>query len=146
MIKLKNIRKLDDIKAIQYGLNKEIEENKSKEAALPNKQWIGIDLGTTNSMVAFWSTKENIKGKANGEIQVVQNVLSGHSSTPSMVFYKSEVNYLAGYPAKTKLVTNFGNVMYDSKRILGKKFSDKKLQEYLKFWPFTVKSDSNDRP
>ena len=36
--------------------------------------------------------------------------------------------------------------MYDSKRILGRNFSDHKLQEYLKTWPFTLTSDELDFP
>ena len=79
-------------------------------------------------MVAYWH-KINVdsNGQVTGYIKVVQNVDSTLSTTPSMVFYQSEDKFCAGNPAKIKQVSNFGNVMYDSKRILGKKFSDKKL-------------------
>ena len=50
----------------------------------PNEQWVGIDLGTTTTSLAYVKIQEN--GKIN--IKMIQNVESGKDSTPSVVFYQ----------------------------------------------------------
>ena len=53
---------------------------------------------------------------------------------------------MVGDSAKLNSINAYRNVLYDSKRILGRKFSDEKLQQYLKTWPFTLNCDQLDNP
>ena len=63
--------------------------------AVDNSAWIGIDLGTTNSVVAIYE-------KSAREVLVLQNPDSGQSTTPSVVAYKdNKIGYdvMVGEPA-----------------------------------------------
>ena len=63
--------------------------------AVDNYAWIGIDLGTTNSVVAIYE-------KSAREVLVLQNPDSGQSTTPSVVAYKdNKIGYdvMVGEPA-----------------------------------------------
>lgn len=98
---------------------------------------IGIDLGTTYSCVAVWDTKQN-------KTIIIPNEL-GCNTTPSWVSFTDEK--LVGQPAKNKLSSNAQNTVYDSKRLIGKYFSDEQLQADLKHFPFTVKNNpTNNKP
>ena len=123
--------------------SKEPERNEDE-----GEQWIGIDLGTSNSMVTYFKL-DVIKGsKINGRIEVVQNINDNNIITPSVVFFneKNEKNPLIGYAAKEKMVQQFEQVCYDSKRILGRNFGDPEIQEYRKTWPFILQKGLNDKP
>ena len=96
---------------------------------------IGIDLGTTNSCVAVWK---------NNRIQIVPNVM-GKRVTPSFISIdKKEI--LVGDAAKNQIIRNPENTIYDTKRLIGRNFSDKIVQEDMKYWNFKVKGDKNDKP
>ena len=95
-----------------------------------NIQILGIDLGTTFSCVG------TIK---NGKIEIIPND-SGDRTTPSVVsFKKSEI--LVGKAAKNLLIENPKNTVYDSKRLIGRRFNDNIVQENLKYWDFNVDKD-----
>ena len=81
--------------------SKEPERNEDE-----GEQWIGIDLGTSNSMVTYFKLDGNIGSKINGRIEVVQNINDNNIITPSVVFFneKNEKNPLIGYAAKEKMV------------------------------------------
>ena len=97
---------------------------------------IGIDLGTTNSCVAVWQ---------NGVVKVIQNE-QGKTTVPSVVSFGKE-QILVGEAAKRNLTTNAKNTIYDAKRLIGRKFSDKEVQKDIKLWPFKVKKQENsNRP
>jgi len=96
---------------------------------------IGIDLGTTNSVVSVME---------GGEPLVVTN-LEGNRTTPSVVAFTADGNRLVGAPAKRQAVTNAHNTLYAIKRLIGRRFEEKEVQKDIKLMPFKiVKADNND--
>lgn len=93
---------------------------------------IGIDLGTTNSCVGWWN-----KDKAS--VDILSNP-QGHRTTPSYVAFTDQEK-LIGEPAVRQQLKNPQNTIYESKRFIGRVFSDPKLQEELKH---TLNSDSGE--
>ena len=86
---------------------------------------IGIDLGTTNSCVAYVESNEP---------KVIINE-EGNRTTPSIVsFGKNENEILVGEPAKRQAVVNPEKTVYSSKRLIGRRFeetsSDRKVLPY----------------
>ena len=88
---------------------------------------IGVDLGTTYSCVAVYKA---------GSVEVIVND-QGNRVTPSYVAF-TETERLVGDAAKTQAALNPENTVYDTKRLIGRKFSDATVQEDMKMWPFTV--------
>jgi molecular chaperone DnaK len=86
---------------------------------------IGIDLGTTNSCVAFME---------GGQAKVIPNSEGGRT-TPSVVASKKG-DTIVGMPARRQAVTNPANTIYSAKRFIGRKFSE--VKEELKNVPFKV--------
>lgn len=96
---------------------------------------IGIDLGTTNSCVAIMDGKEP---------RVLENS-EGTRTTPSMVAFSKDGEWLVGQPAKRQAVTNPDHTMYAVKRLIGRKFDDPDVQKMAKTAPFKiVKGDNGD--
>ena len=97
---------------------------------------IGIDLGTFNSCVAVFQ---------NGKVDIIPNEF-GERTTPSYVsFVNNEI--MIGNAAKNRVNSNPTNTIYSTKRIIGRKFSDNKLQEDLFLWPFKIIKDLySERP
>lgn len=96
---------------------------------------IGIDLGTTNSCVAVMDGKEP---------RVIENA-EGARTTPSMVGFTKDGERLVGQPAKRQAVTNPANTLYAIKRLIGRPFDDKQVQEMAETAPFNiVKGDNGD--
>lgn len=93
---------------------------------------IGIDLGTTNSVVAIME---------GGEPKVLVNE-EGARTTPSVVAYTKDNERLAGQIAKRQAVTNPENTIYSAKRFIGRRFSE--IQEEIKLVPYTVVEKGND--
>ena len=96
---------------------------------------LGIDLGTTYSCVAVWK---------NGKVDVIPNE-QGSRITPSVVAFTNKER-LIGDAAKNQIVKNYKNTVYDAKRLIGRLYNDKVVQEDMKLWPFKVKDDGNNRP
>ena len=96
---------------------------------------LGIDLGTTYSCVAVWK---------NGKVEVIPNE-SGNRITPSVVSFTNKER-LIGDAAKNQIVKNYKNTVYDAKRLIGRLYNDKEVQEDMKLWPFKVKDDGNNSP
>ncbi len=96
---------------------------------------IGIDLGTTNSCVAI------MEGNTP---KVIENS-EGARTTPSIVAYQEDGEILAGASAKRQAVTNPRNTVYASKRLIGRKFSEKEVQKDINLMPYSiVKADNGD--
>ncbi|MFW6328924.1 MAG: molecular chaperone DnaK, partial [Alkalispirochaetaceae bacterium] len=77
---------------------------------------IGIDLGTTNSVVAVME---------GGEPTVIQNA-EGHRTTPSVVAYSSSGERLVGQSARNQMITNPERTIYSIKRFMGLSYSEAK--------------------
>lgn len=95
------------------------------------KKIIGIDLGTTNSVVSF------VEG---GNPKVIPNK-EGANTTPSIVAYTKDGKRLVGTVAKRQAVTNPENTIYSVKRFIGRKFDE--AQEEAKNVPYKVVKASN---
>ena len=102
---------------------------------MDNNIAIGIDLGTTYSCVAVW--KDN-------QVEIIAND-QGLRTTPSYVAF-TDSERLIGQSAKNQSGNNPVNTIYDAKRLIGRKFSEKGTQSDIKHFPFEVKPDSEDRP
>ncbi len=92
---------------------------------------IGIDLGTTNSVVAV------IEG---GEPKVIINQ-EGNRLTPSVVGFTKEGEKLVGQVAKRQAITNPENTVYSIKRFMGRKYDE--VSEEMKMVPYKVVKTSN---
>ena len=96
---------------------------------------IGIDLGTTNSVVAVME---------GGEVKIIPNQ-EGNRITPSMVAVTDKGEILVGEPAKRQAVTNPENTVFAVKRLMGRKIDDPNVQRFMKIAPYKiVPADNND--
>ncbi|HXG93538.1 MAG TPA: molecular chaperone DnaK [Blastocatellia bacterium] len=93
---------------------------------------IGIDLGTTNSVVAVME---------GGEPLVIENA-EGSRTTPSVVAFTKDGNRLVGQVAKRQAVTNPENTIYSIKRFMGRRFDE--VTEEMKMVPYKVTQAGND--
>ena len=89
---------------------------------------IGIDLGTTNSVVAVME---------GGEPTVITNSEGGRT-TPSVVAFTKDGSRLVGQVAKRQAVTNPENTVYSIKRFMGRRFDE--VTEEIKQVPYKVKA------
>jgi molecular chaperone DnaK len=92
---------------------------------------VGIDLGTTNSVVAVME---------GGKPSVIQNA-EGFRTTPSVVAYTKSGDRLVGQIAKRQAVINPDNTFYSVKRFIGRKSEE--VADELRQVSYVVKNDSN---
>ena len=85
------------------------------------KKAIGIDLGTTYSCVGIWEEGKPI---------ILQNDYS-NGTTPSMVTFIGNKT-LIGEGSRNVFYRNIKNTVYDAKRLIGRKYKDKEVQEEKK--------------
>ena len=95
---------------------------------------IGIDLGTTYSCVGVFK---------NGRVEIIAND-QGNRITPSYVAF-TEGERLVGDAAKNQATINPENTVFDVKRLIGRKYTDKSVQADKKLVPYEFVSD-NDKP
>ena len=88
---------------------------------------IGIDLGTTNSVVAVME---------GGEPKVIANEEGGRT-TPSVVGFTKSGERLVGQVAKRQAITNPENTIYSIKRFMGRRFNE--VNDEMKMVPYKVK-------
>jgi molecular chaperone DnaK len=95
---------------------------------------IGIDLGTTNSVVASVQgpTPSVIRGR------------SGSSLLPSVVAWSKTGKLLVGQIAKRQAITNPTDTVYAAKRLIGRKYSSEQTQQALTVLPYTVEAGEHD--
>jgi molecular chaperone DnaK len=94
---------------------------------------LGIDLGTTNSVMAV------IEG---GEPTVIPNA-EGARLTPSVVAMSKSGERLVGQVAKRQAITNPENTIFSIKRFMGRKFNDPEVQRDLKLVPYKISEAPN---
>src|SRR5207302_1543883 len=96
---------------------------------------IGIDLGTTNSVVAVME---------GGEPTVITNS-EGNRLTPSVVAVNPKTSErMVGQVAKRQAITNPENTIFSIKRFMGRKVSDPVVEKDKKLVPYPVTAAAND--
>ncbi len=95
---------------------------------------IGIDLGTTNSCVAVM--------EAGGEVKIITNAEGGRT-TPSIVAVSESGERIVGQAAKRQAVTNPENTVFAVKRLIGRKFNSKEIQDDIPILPYKIEAASN---
>ena len=93
---------------------------------------IGIDLGTTNSVVAVME---------GGEAKVVPNEEGGRT-TPSVVAFTKDGQRLVGQIARRQAITNPESTIFSIKRFMGRRYAE--VSEEMKLVPYGVKAGAND--
>ena len=91
---------------------------------------VGIDLGTTNSVVAVME---------GGKPKVIHSA-EGENVIPSVV---NPIKNIVGRVAKRQAVVNPKETIFSVKRLMGRKFNDPEVQRDMKWLPYTVKSGKN---
>jgi molecular chaperone DnaK len=94
---------------------------------------LGIDLGTTNSVVAVIEA---------GEPTVLENS-EGARITPSIVAITKSGERLVGQVAKRQAVTNPENTVFSVKRLMGRKYDDAEVQRTIKSAPYKITRAAN---
>ncbi len=90
---------------------------------------LGIDLGTTNSAMAYMS---------GGKPEVIANS-QGNRTTPSVVATDEKGEILVGAPAKNQAITNPKDTIYSVKRLIGRPFDSDDVKKDLENFPFETK-------
>ncbi len=94
---------------------------------------IGIDLGTTNSVMAYME---------GGKPNVISNSQGGRL-TPSVVAQDEKGETLVGTPAKNQAVMNPEGTIYSVKRLIGRRWDDPEVEKDKKLLPFEMRKSSN---
>jgi hypothetical protein len=108
------------------------EENDMNTPTIPA---IGIDLGTTNSCVAYFHPSKN-----KASVIVIPNEF-GDKVTPSVVSFNDN-NEMIGNVAKKEALSNPRNTIYSVKRLIGQNFKNLNVKEF----DYKVTDDGNDNP
>src|SRR5438270_1936096 len=94
---------------------------------------LGIDLGTTNSVMAVMEAGEPV-GFENSE---------GSRLTPSIVAITKSGERLVGQVAKRQAVTNPENTVFSVKRLMGRRYDDPEVQRTIKSVPYKITRAAN---
>jgi len=101
----------------------------------PQKDIIGIDLGTTNSCVSIMEGSEP---------KVLENA-EGARTTPSVVAFTDDGQRLVGLPAKRQAQTNPQNTVYATKRLIGRQINDSEVKKEQAMVPFKIVKSPNSQ-
>src|SRR5881227_503072 len=105
---------------------------RTEETIVATEKIIGIDLGTTNSVVAVME---------GGEVKVIANQ-EGNRLTPSVVAFTDKGERLVGDPAKRQAITNPRRTIYSIKRFMGRRHNEVESEE--KLVPYKIVGGPND--
>ena len=94
---------------------------------------IGIDLGTTNSCVGVWK---------NNKVDIIPVPETGDKITPSVVCFTNNEE-IVGILSKNKSEQYYKSIIYDSKRLIGKKYNEIDKKE-LEIYPFEIEPDKEN--
>jgi molecular chaperone DnaK len=94
---------------------------------------IGIDLGTTNSCVAIME---------GGDAKVITNPEGGRT-TPSIVAVSESGERSVGQIAKRQAITNPENTVFGVKRLIGRQYASKEVQDDIKILPYKIEQAKN---
>ncbi|MGD9137774.1 MAG: molecular chaperone DnaK [Desulfobacterales bacterium] len=94
---------------------------------------IGIDLGTTNSCVAIMD---------GNDANIITNPEGGRT-TPSMVAMSNDGERLVGQIAKRQAVTNPENTVFGIKRLIGRQYDSKEVQDDIRVLPYKIEKAAN---
>ncbi|MCB9817629.1 molecular chaperone DnaK [Candidatus Nomurabacteria bacterium] len=94
---------------------------------------IGIDLGTTNSAMAVME---------GGKPEIIANA-EGNRTTPSVVAINKGGERLVGQTARRQAVTNPSNTVYEMKRLIGRRWTDKEVQRDIKLMGYEMVKGSD---
>eukprot|EP01084_Bolivina_argentea_P074758 135592_1 len=97
---------------------------------IANSYTIGVDLGASFSCVGVM---------INGKVEIIPNA-AGNRVIPSVVSFTDQKTLIGDdiYEYGNPFVVNPNNTIYQTKRMIGRRFSDKEVQKNIKSWPFTV--------
>jgi heat shock protein 1/8 len=96
----------------------------------------GFDIGTTTSCAAIW---------INDRVEIIPDTQTGSRIIPSYVSFNDNEK-LVGDAAKNQSTMNPKNTIYDTKRLIGRKYTDEVVQHDVKLWSFNVSGDNNNKP
>ena len=94
---------------------------------------IGIDLGTTNSCIAVMEA---------GDAKIINNPEGGRT-TPSMVAVAENAERLVGQMAKRQAITNPENTVFGIKRLIGRQYDSKEVQDDIRVLPYKIEKAGN---
>lgn len=94
---------------------------------------IGIDLGTTNSLVAYM---------VDGKPKVVTDHLGKNALVPSIIYFERADSVIVGNDAIEKLITDPENTIFSIKRLMGKSYRD--VAEYQNFFSYKIIDNDTD--
>ncbi|MDB4977603.1 MAG: Chaperone protein DnaK [Myxococcaceae bacterium] len=97
---------------------------------------LGIDLGTTNSVVAV---------AAGGAIQVLPDA-EGNKLFPSVVSFHPSGSVLAGYPARERRLVDAANTVYSIKRLIGRPYRSEEVRRARERFPFSFQEGPTGGP
>ena len=97
---------------------------------------LGIDLGTTNSVVAV---------ATNGKVQVLPDA-EGNKLFPSVVSFHPSGSVLAGYPARERRLVDAANTIYSIKRLIGRPYRSEEVRRAHDRFPFALQEGPTGGP
>ena len=113
-----------------------IYKNKDQDMSKSDDIAAGFDIGTTTSCAAIW---------VNDRVEIIPDFQTGSRIIPSYVSFTEDEKFV-GDAAKNQSTMNPKNTVYDSKRLIGRKFNDESIQEDTKLWSFKVTGDKDNKP
>src|SRR5581483_5651961 len=105
---------------------------------MPSERVVGIDLGTTNSLVAYMAAQQANGGTGDASPKVLPGE-DGSNLVPSVVALGPDDQIIVGNAARKYLIETPERAVYSIKRLMGRGVED--IQEELKLFPFRVAED-----